>query len=175
MVEFRDATGRPGPSTWSLGTYPEGKDDFPVNGVSWYEAAAYSEFAGKYFPTIYHWRHAASVGRQDHIIPLSNFGTDGPAGVGAFEGISAHGAYDMAGNVKEWCWNALGDQRLILGGAWNEPSYMFTQVDAKSPFDRSATNGFRCVRYDNAEAIPEEAKRPVERKFRDYTHEQPVS
>ncbi len=175
MVEFRDATGRPGPSTWSLGTYPEGKDDFPVNGVSWYEAAAYSEFAGKYLPTIYHWRHAASVGRQDHIIPLSNFGTDGPAGVGAFEGISAHGAYDMAGNVKEWCWNALGDQRLILGGAWNEPRYMFTQVDAKSPFDRSATNGFRCVRYDNAEAIPEEAKRPVERKFRDYTNEQPVS
>ena len=81
----------------------------------------------------------------------------------------------MAGNVKEWCWNALEDQRLILGGAWNEPRYMFSQVDAKSPFDRSATNGFRCVRYDDAEAIPEEAKRPVERKFRDYTKEQPVS
>ena len=67
------------------------------------------------------------------------------------------------------------DQRLILGGAWNEPRYMFSQVDAKSPFDRSATNGFRCVRYDDAESIPEEAKRPVERKFRDYTKEQPVS
>ena len=108
MVEFRDATGRPGPSTWLLGTYPEGQDDFPVNGVSWYEAAAYAEFAETSLPTIYHWRHAASVGRQDHIIPLSNFATDGPAKVGSFEGISPRGAYDMAGNVKEWCWNALG-------------------------------------------------------------------
>ena len=100
MAEFRDATGRPGPSTWSLGTYPEGQDDFPVNGVSWYEAAAYAGFAGKSLPTIYHWRRAATVWRQDYIIPLSNFGTDGPAKVGSFEGISPRGAYDMAGNVK---------------------------------------------------------------------------
>ena len=97
MAEFRDATGRPGPSTWELGTYPEGQEDFPVSGVSWYEASAYAEFAETSLPTIYHWRHAATVWRQDHIIPLSNFGTDGPARVGAFEGISAHGAYDLAG------------------------------------------------------------------------------
>ena len=175
MVQFRDATGRPGPSTWSLGTYPEGQDDFPVNGVSWYEAADYAESAETSLPTIYHWRHAASVGRQDHIIPLSNFATDGPAKVGSFEGISPRGVYDMAGNVKEWCWNALGGQRLILGGPWSEPRYMFSQVDAKSPFDRSATNGFRCVRDDDAEAVPDDLKRPVEREFRDYTKEQPVN
>jgi formylglycine-generating enzyme required for sulfatase activity len=59
MAEFRDATGRPGPSTWELGTYPEGSDDFPVSGVSWYEAAAYAEFAGKSLPTVYHWYRAA--------------------------------------------------------------------------------------------------------------------
>ncbi|MEK7408415.1 MAG: bifunctional serine/threonine-protein kinase/formylglycine-generating enzyme family protein [Acidobacteriota bacterium] len=53
MAEFRDATGRPGPSTWKLGTYPEGQDDFPASGVSWYEAAAYAEFAGKTLPTFY--------------------------------------------------------------------------------------------------------------------------
>jgi eukaryotic-like serine/threonine-protein kinase len=40
MAEFEDTTGRRGPSTWELGTYPEGKDDYPVGGVSWYEAAA---------------------------------------------------------------------------------------------------------------------------------------
>ena len=174
-AEFRDDTGRPGPSTWALGTYPDGEDDFPVAGVSWHEAAAYAEFAGKSLPTIYDWHYAATVRRQDHIIPLSNFGTGGPARVGSFEGISVHGAYDMAGNVKEWCWNTLGDQRLILGGAWNEPRYMFVQVDAKSPFDRSATNGFRCVRHDGAEAVPKDLTRPVERRFRDYTKEQPVS
>ena len=25
MAEFRDATGRPGPSTWEAGDYPKGK------------------------------------------------------------------------------------------------------------------------------------------------------
>ncbi len=35
MAEFRDTSGRPGPSTWAGGHYPEGKADFPVSGVSW--------------------------------------------------------------------------------------------------------------------------------------------
>ena len=53
----------------------------------------------------------------------------------------------MAGNVKEWCWNADGaGNRYILGGAWNEPDYMFNEPDEKSPWDRSETNGFRCVK-----------------------------
>ena len=47
---FRDATGRPGPATWKSGTYPDGQADFPVGGVSWYEAAAYAAFAGKSLP-----------------------------------------------------------------------------------------------------------------------------
>ena len=46
MALFRDRTGRPGPSTWELGSFPEGRADYPVAGVSWYEAAAYAEFAG---------------------------------------------------------------------------------------------------------------------------------
>ena len=29
--------------------------DLPVGGVSWYEAAAYAEFAGKSLPTVYEW------------------------------------------------------------------------------------------------------------------------
>ena len=41
MAGFRDATGIPGPSTWRLGTFPEGEADHPVRGVSWFEAAAY--------------------------------------------------------------------------------------------------------------------------------------
>ena len=51
MAEFTDQTGRPGPATWEAGSYPDGQDDYPVTGVSWYEAAAYSEFAGKSLPT----------------------------------------------------------------------------------------------------------------------------
>ena len=47
MGHFRDATGRAGPSTWEVGDYPAGHGEFPVTGVSWYEAHAYAEFAKK--------------------------------------------------------------------------------------------------------------------------------
>ncbi len=44
-ARFLDATGRPGPATWRLGSYPEGQADFPVGGISWFEASAYARFA----------------------------------------------------------------------------------------------------------------------------------
>jgi formylglycine-generating enzyme required for sulfatase activity/predicted esterase len=176
VAEFRDATGRPGPATWELGDYPRGQDDYPVTGVSWYEAAAYAEFAGKCLPTVYHWNRAAGIGDASYIIPLSNFGDKGPARVGSHQGMGPFGTYDMAGNVREWCWNESGYLRYILGGAWGDPSYLFTgPAEALSPFDRSPANGFRCVRYLDAGGTPEMVFRPVERLFRDYNREKPVS
>ncbi len=59
MALFRDSTGRPGPATWEVGTYPDGQADHPVGGVSWFEAAAYARFAGKELPTVHHWMRAA--------------------------------------------------------------------------------------------------------------------
>ena len=47
MALFQDSAGRPGPKDWIAGQYPAGQDDYPVTGISWYEAAAYAEFAGK--------------------------------------------------------------------------------------------------------------------------------
>ena len=40
MKLFRDRSGQPGPATWIGGGYPKGQDDYPVTGVSWFEAAA---------------------------------------------------------------------------------------------------------------------------------------
>ncbi len=60
IAHFRDATGRPGPATWEMGSYVAGQDDYPVAGVSWYEAAAYARWAGKSLPTLYHWSRAAN-------------------------------------------------------------------------------------------------------------------
>jgi serine/threonine protein kinase len=176
MTEFRDATGRPGPSTWELGTYPKREDDYPVTGISWYEAAAYAEFAGKSLPSIYHWNLVAKVQRGSHIIPKSNFEGRGVAPVGSYQGICRYGTYDMAGNVKEWCWNETEDMRFILGGAWNEPSYTFTYPDAKFPFDRSASNGFRCMKDLSPGETDAKTLQPITSfSFRDFSKEKPVS
>ena len=170
---FRDATGRPGPSTWEAGSYPDGKADFPVGGVSWYEAAAYAEFAGKSLPTAYHWYISAGVGSSSsQIVTLSNFGGQGPARAGSNLGLARYGTYDMAGNVKEWTANGSGEKRYILGGGWNEPSYMFQQDDVRSSWDRDATFGFRCVRY--VSPVPETLTGPVERPSFDRSRDLPV-
>jgi dienelactone hydrolase len=174
---FRDTTGRPGPATWELGTYPEGKGDLPVDGVSWYEAAAYAEFAHKALPTVYHWYRAAGMGPGTEIfsdiLRASNFGRKGPWPGGSAQGIGPYGTYDQAGNVKEWCFNATEGRRYILGGSWSEPNYMFRESDAQDPFDRAPGYGFRCARYvAPPAAVLTEA---IPALSRDYTKETPVS
>ena len=180
MDEFHDKTGRPGPSTWEGGTYPKNHEKYPVSGVSWYEAAAYAEFAGKSLPTIYHWQRAACINSAAAVVPLSNFKGEGLAPVGSFPGIGYTGLHDMAGNVKEWCWNAMdvsGDRRYILGGSWADQTYMFTGADTRPPWDRSTDNGFRCVQYLTEEkAVPDNVFRAIKGPFtRDYSKETPVS
>jgi len=148
--EFCDKTGQPGPATWEAGTYPQGQGKFPVSGVSWYEAAAYAEFMGKSLPTVYHWEQAACLDESFVIVPNSNFTLEGTAAVGSNPGMGHTGLYDMAGNVKEWCFNATddsGSHRYVLGGSWGEPTYLFIARDSRSPWDRSPLNGFRCVQY----------------------------
>ena len=176
--EFRDATGRAGPSTWELGHYPDGQDDYPVSGVSWYEAAAYARFAGRQLPTIHHWRTAANTPANaiySEILTVSNFKGKGTARVGQYQGLGPYGTFDMAGNVKEWCANAVGDKRYILGGAWNEPSYIFRDGDALAPFDRGPGNGFRTIKLAGSAALAAAATGPIERLERAYRLEKPVS
>ena len=148
MAAFADSTGRPGPSTWEAGTFSPGHEDYPVTGVSWYEAAAYAEYSGKQLPTVWHWYAAARLNTGTWVLPSSNFSAKGLARVGEYRGEGPFGTYDMAGNAKEWCWNEAQDgKRMILGGAWSEMSHTFLVADSKSPFDRSALHGFRCARY----------------------------
>ncbi|MBN2594212.1 MAG: SUMF1/EgtB/PvdO family nonheme iron enzyme [Sedimentisphaerales bacterium] len=180
---FVDATGKPGPATWHNGEIPAGQENYPVSGVSWYEAAAYAEFSGKSLPTATHWGIAASgmslvlqwMGFNTLLGPMSNFDGKGPAPVGSYPGMNAHGAYDLAGNVREWCWNETPNGRVIRGGAWNDATYLFSSLSQAPAFDRSSKNGFRCVLYLNPDKIPSsafEAEKP--RKFRDFYNETQV-
>jgi predicted Ser/Thr protein kinase/dienelactone hydrolase len=146
LSEFCDRTGRPGPSTWELGTYPEGQKDYPVTGICWFEAAAFAAFSGKSLPTVFHWNNATLPAWAEYIVPLSNFDGRGPWQIGSGP-VGPNGTCDMAGNVKEWCWNASEERRYILGGGWNEPTYLFYEADAQSPFDRASSFGFRCIKY----------------------------
>ena len=177
MALFVDRTGRPGPSTWELSGFPKGQDEFPVAGVSWYEAAAFAAFEGRELPTFFHWRFAAGVFNARWIVPASNFFDKGLAPVGQYQGIGPFGTFDMAGNVREWCFNeATGGAsgRFILGGGWNDPVYAFTDKGTQSPWDRSQTNGLRLATYLGKDPNLDKAKEPVDKPFRDYTKEKPV-
>jgi dienelactone hydrolase len=175
MAMFHDAAGRPGPKDWIQGEYPKGQDDFPVTGISWYEAAAYAEYAGKSLPTLYHWNRAAGPISALFIVRASNFGGSGIVRVGSKLGMSPWGNYDVAGNVKEWAWNeAEPGKRYVLGGAWDEPNYMFIDPDAQSPFLRTANVGFRCVKYIDPAWISQ-ASDPVMSPRRNLSQEKPVS
>src|SRR5687768_3920490 len=174
-AQFVDKTGRPGPSTWEAGDFPSGQGDVAVGGVSWYEAAAYAKFAGKSLPTLYHWARAATLPISAYIVPGSNFGGQGAVRGGTAAGMSGYGVFDMAGNVREWCFNSDRENRFVLGGGWSDATYLFNDAFTQPAFDRSVINGIRLVKYLKDEPNLRTAMRPVTRAYRDFSAEKPVS
>ena len=163
MKMFVDRAGRPGPATWEAGTYREGEDDFPVSGVSWYEAAAFARFAGRELPTVHHWQQALANAMFPWLLPASNFGGQGPRAATRSRSMSYVGAYDMTGNVREWTSSRLGAQRIILGGSWSDPYYIAGAGDtAAPPEDRSTGNGIRLAMTADEPDVAARLRAPVE-------------
>ena len=104
----------------------EGKELHPVTHISWEDAKAYAEWAGKRLPTEAEWEWAAMGGMSNTVYPWGNELDSGDeihanywqggfpyenqekdgfyltAPVGTFQ-PNGYGLYDMSGNVWEWC------------------------------------------------------------------------
>lgn len=175
LREAVDQTGRFGPSTWELSRFPEGMADHPVQGISWFEAVAYCAFREARVPTYHHWKvaDAGQISPWDGLLQHANLGRgDGPLPVGASQAHSVFGVADLAGNVREWVWNAAGSERYILGGSWVSPPHLYVDFDAIDPWSRSEENGVRCARYDG-EPDPELLE-VIELPIFDFTGYRPV-
>src|SRR3984885_1271224 len=177
LARFMDRTNRPGPANWEAGSYPDGAENQPVTGVSWYEAAAYAAFVHKQLPTVFHWAAVADTSRSEFVLPLSNFSHKSPSAVGSLAGFSTFGVYDLAGNAREWTFTQSGDsdQRFILGGGWTDPPYAFNDSFTQSAMDRSETNGFRCIRELGGGSASTALRHSISMDFRDYSKEKPVN
>jgi hypothetical protein len=129
MALFRDATGRLGPASWVLGRPPDGRGSHPVAGVSWFEAAAYCAWKGKSLPTLFHWARAG-LPSSDVWLPFnprlseaSNLAGEGTVPVASLDAIGVSGAFDLAGNVREWTSTGSGSDRYFAGGSWADTPY----------------------------------------------------
>jgi len=143
---------------------PEGSGRLPVAGVSWYEAQAFCRSLGKRLPTAFEWDKTARDGRTSHsgsFMPWglqneavsgarrANFNGTGARAVDAYPfGISPYGAYAMAGNVREWLANPMGEGYGVTGGSWDGPSYLYTEYAAQPGGFASSSLGFRCARSE---------------------------
>ncbi len=158
FARFVDSGGYQQARHWGAGGFGAAKrpdnwarqqknQQWPVVGVSWFEASAYCAWAGLRLPTEAEWERAARGPSSARYPwgdqpPLDNSRANYGSGIGHPtpkgqhpNGRSVEGIDDLLGNVWEWCsdWYAsysgaseenpaggeTGEHRIVRGGSWN--------------------------------------------------------
>jgi serine/threonine-protein kinase len=161
----------PAPPHWKNGKYQPGTARYPVYNVSWKDAKAYAEWAGKRLPTEAEWEYAAR-GAGGNLYPWGNrgwntndanlreTGLNRPQPVGSFPaGRSWCGANDLVGNVAEWTEDPFTPyeggagrsepgSRVVRGGSFKYSKDDLLAVNRRSSRleFRAPDTGFRCAK-----------------------------
>jgi serine/threonine protein kinase/formylglycine-generating enzyme required for sulfatase activity len=186
--EFVAATGWRPPRNWTApgGRYQEGEANLPVTEISWHDALAFAEWAGKRLPTEIEWEIACR-GAEGHLYPWgpnpdperASLGpappaAPGPRGVlvlglgelapvdGLPEGRSSFGLFHMIGNAKEWVWDPWKPRRIDPPPEEDWPSSGARVLRGRSALDIATPRYCTCA---GREGFPP-ATRPFDVGFR---------
>lgn len=159
-------TGHRAPDHWPNGRPPPGQEKWPVTRVSYQDAQAYADWAGKKLPTAQQWLRAFR-GAEDWLFPWGDTWDPTRANVGENLGfrtmspvsatpndVSPFGVFNLVGNAREFLRvstsGGVAGPVVVMGSDFNSTGAVFgvgpIQSTSVTADHTDIVIGFRCVR-----------------------------